>query len=613
MPENEFPGEPIPVERLGILLGNAYDILSLVSSGADGACYRAVERKLGREVSITVSAPIEGPHRKALRERFFACAKVMANLHHENLAGLYDFGELSPGQPYVVLEGIRGESLREILSRGLVPLPRILEWMQQLALGLQRLHERNLVHLAIEPGNLWIEEPEGRLRIGPFGIDSHPVAARERPSGPGHEEGGFRPPDYSAPECLGRGGEIDTAADLYSLGVIFYELLTGKIPGPGAPRPSHLVPYLDPRIDALVTSCLHEDPGCRVSDARRLAAEIGELRSETEVTGPKVIPNLGKPTAPEPVLPPAKTPRHGKQTAVLLAGIGLLAIAATAFAVISHFSGRARISELEKLSKESAETNRDLGSDLAGLRLQHEDSLEALSKLQEEKETLTSQIEDLREKAGMPTEKEHQLEMQLQDLSEKLKKADGEKERINREFEEYKRNYRAEIRKKAPGTRLGQLDLPSGQSLQDVEIVAVTEAYINVKHRSGLASVPFGDLPDALRNKYAYSPELAAAELAGIRESARLQGEANAASLERSREIQAMNRLEGIASRLAALRTQAATIEARIANAETDRGNIRTSQVDKNRVISGLQRDLQTINNQIDDLVRQQADTLNGR
>jgi non-specific serine/threonine protein kinase len=213
-----------------------YRITGKLGEGGMGAVFRAEDTKLGRAVALkflpTNVAGDPAAARQLLKE-----AQVASRLNHPNIATIYEVGE-AQGAPFIAMEVVEGESLRDILARGPLPQARLLDIARQVADGLQVAHDAGVLHRDLKPANIMVG-PQGRVKILDFGLAV--IAGRERAPGEGQSAfitrsraqwstGGTIP--YMPPEQL-RGEATDVRGDIFSFGVLLYECLTGRLPFPG--------------------------------------------------------------------------------------------------------------------------------------------------------------------------------------------------------------------------------------------------------------------------------------------------------------------------------------------------------------------------------------------
>lgn len=299
-PEQAPGGMQVPGMRLG-----HYRLVSLLAAGGMGHVYRAVDERLGRPVALKVLSAelISDPVRV---ERFRLEARRVAALRHPNIVPLLDYGEQS-GYPYLVMPLYPG-TLRDALATGhLLPPADVDAIILQIASALDYAHSCGLIHRDVKPENVLLDEQRHAL-LTDFGIAKASAAAPTglATSGPlVAAEVGQRPLvslEYSAPEQL-IGRPLDARADVYALGIVVYELMTGRVPfeaqegheyalvtrvltEPPVP-PSRHRPGLPPTLDAVVLCALHRDPARRFPTPGALASALHEVLSpRTPTTTP---------------------------------------------------------------------------------------------------------------------------------------------------------------------------------------------------------------------------------------------------------------------------------------------------------------------------------------
>jgi serine/threonine-protein kinase len=260
----------------GTILADRYRIIGLLGRGGMGEVYRADDLKLGQPVALKFlpRALAGDPVR---RERFFAEVRITRQLSHPNICRVYDIAEVN-GQHFLSMEYIDGEDLASLLQRiGYLSNVKALDIARQLIAGVAAAHERGVLHRDLKPANVMIDG-RGRVRITDFGLA---VAVTDEAQAA--EMSGT--PAYMAPEQLaGKGASV--RSDLYALGLILYEIYTGKqaftAPNLGELRaqedtqtaiaPSELQAGIDPIVERVIMRCLERDPRQRPASAALLAA-----------------------------------------------------------------------------------------------------------------------------------------------------------------------------------------------------------------------------------------------------------------------------------------------------------------------------------------------------
>ena len=193
-----------------------------------GVVYRARDPRLGREVAIKLISETVATDASRM-QRFEQEARAAGQLNHPNIVAVYDVGRHA-GAPYIVSELLEGESLRSRLLAGPLPPRRAIDYARQIAEGLAAAHERNIVHRDVKPDNLFITR-DGRIKILDFGIAklSRSSDDRAQTGFPTETEAGLvvGTANYMSPEQV-RGEAVDPRSDIFSCGVVFYEMLAGR-------------------------------------------------------------------------------------------------------------------------------------------------------------------------------------------------------------------------------------------------------------------------------------------------------------------------------------------------------------------------------------------------
>jgi hypothetical protein len=262
----------------GALLAERYRIVGLLGRGGMGEVYRADDLTLGQTVALKLLP--EALERDADRlGRFFNEVRVARQVTHPAVCRVYDLGE-AEGAHFLSMEYVDGENLASLLRRiGRLPPVKALEIARQMADGLGEAHARGVLHRDLKPENVMLDG-QGRVRITDFGL----AGLAESFSGDDVRSG---TPAYMAPEQLA-GREVTARSDVYSLGLVLYELFTGRRAFPGRsfaellrqhqedvpPAPSDIVEGLDPAVERVIVSCLEKDPRRRPPSARVVAGML---------------------------------------------------------------------------------------------------------------------------------------------------------------------------------------------------------------------------------------------------------------------------------------------------------------------------------------------------
>lgn len=305
------------LERIG-----HYKIVEELGRGGMGTVYKAHEESLNRSVAIKVLGE-HLSHDPEYVKRFLREARSAAALSHPNIVQIYFIGE-EDGRHYFVMEYVRGRSLHEILKQeGPIDVDRSVRYMREAASGLAEAHDHGVIHRDIKPANLMIDRAD-RLKIADFGLALVPGEAATKLTATGTFMG---TPGYLSPEqCLGE--EVDHRSDVYSLGITWYELLTGEMPfsadSPAAvlvrvvqvepPPVESLRPEVDERLRAILRKMIAKERGSRYADAHELQADLeayaaGVAPPVATTGGPTVKmeedDEATLPPMPPPVIPPA--------------------------------------------------------------------------------------------------------------------------------------------------------------------------------------------------------------------------------------------------------------------------------------------------------------------
>jgi len=309
-----------------------YEVLSPLGAGGMGEVYRARDPRLGRDVALKVVAGDEAPSPERLR-RFEREARAVAALKHPHILAVHDVGS-HEGQPYVVFELLEGETLRERLSRGPLPVSKAIELAVQVCHALSTAHARGVVHRDLKPENLFLAR-EGGAKLLDFGLaklHELPDDGSEMPTASATEAGRWvGTPGYISPEQL-NGERADERSDVFAFGAVLYEMLSGQRAFRGSSRADTLSAILerDPPpmtvpggpvplpLERVVRRCLEKDPEDRFQSARDVAFALDALSGSTSGA---TTPAATRPT-------PAR--RLLRASAALVAGAALVAIGTAA-------------------------------------------------------------------------------------------------------------------------------------------------------------------------------------------------------------------------------------------------------------------------------------------
>ncbi|MDP3851064.1 MAG: serine/threonine-protein kinase [Luteolibacter sp.] len=277
MSEDQPPATFVALDPAALApLFPGYEIDTLIATGGMGAVYHAVQKSLERDVAIKI-LPHEFSADEAFCAGFAAEAKAMARLNHPNLIGVYDFGEIA-GMLYIVMEYVPGNSLFHS-AHGIAIDPAEVIWIVTgICNGLAHAHENGIIHRDIKPSNILLDL-NANPKIGDFGL--------ARPADHKVQEGEeiYGTPHYTAPEVISAPGSVDCRADLFSVGVMLHELLTGRLPAEDH-RSASAISHCDPRFDAVIRRATDPFPSHRYSSASEIAHELHAIAT---TAGPRVL------------------------------------------------------------------------------------------------------------------------------------------------------------------------------------------------------------------------------------------------------------------------------------------------------------------------------------
>jgi tRNA A-37 threonylcarbamoyl transferase component Bud32 len=264
------------------------EILERLGQGGMGVVYKARQPRLDRLVALKILPPELGRD-PAFAERFSREARALARLTHPRIVGVHDFGEAG-GAFYLVMEFVDGVNLRGLLDRGRLQPDEALRIVPQICEALQYAHEEGVVHRDIKPENILLDR-RGNVKIADFGLAKLLGTTSQDSALTGSRQvmGTLR---YMAPEQMERPLAVDHRADIYSLGVVFYEMLTGELPMGRFDPPSKKV-QVDVRLDEVVLRALEKEPERRYQHASDIKTEVEALAMPAgpRGTGPGAGPN----------------------------------------------------------------------------------------------------------------------------------------------------------------------------------------------------------------------------------------------------------------------------------------------------------------------------------
>jgi hypothetical protein len=264
------PFAPPSTAELDVLIPG-YQFLEFIDSGGMGAVYKAVQKSLNRTVAVKLLPQVHR-NKATFAERFRREAEALARLNHPHIVAVHDFGETTDGQMYYAMEFVSGMDLQHLLKRESPGPTQILKIITQVCGALQFAHENGIVHRDVKPANILIDE-RGNVKVADFGLAKvvGPQSADYTATG-----STLGTPDYIAPEALDHDGKIDHRADIYSLGVMIYEIFTGHLPK-GVWEPPSVCSGADKGIDVVVSKAMQSNPDKRyqhVSDMTQVLEKL---------------------------------------------------------------------------------------------------------------------------------------------------------------------------------------------------------------------------------------------------------------------------------------------------------------------------------------------------
>jgi hypothetical protein len=340
----------------GTVLVERYRIVALLGRGGMGEVYRAEDLKLGNVVALKF-LPASLQKDAAALAGFHAEVRNARQVSHPNVCRVYDIGDVN-GQHFLTMEYIDGEDLASLLRRiGRLPPDKALETAHQICAGLAAAHDCGLLHRDLKPANIMLDG-RGRVRITDFGLalSSDDALGRSETAGT---------PAYMAPEQIAK-GEASVRSDVYSLGLVLYELFTGRLPYQAttpiewrrahlesSPRtPSSVVKDIDPVVEKAILRCLQKDPAQRPSSVRQVAAAFPG--------GDPLAAALAAGETPSPEMVAASGETEGLRPLVAWTGLAGVFVSVLAAILLSAQTKLYRRVQLEKPPEALAERARDI-------------------------------------------------------------------------------------------------------------------------------------------------------------------------------------------------------------------------------------------------------------
>ena len=284
------------IDVLPVRLGR-YFIESLIARGGFAKVYLSTDEALGRRVALKIPRLEKFKTPAKLRE-FLAEARTAAKLRHPGIVTIFDVGQFANGTNYIAMEYVAGQSLTDLMHAGRIPVPRAVDLLIKIAEAVHYAHSQGLVHRDLKPGNILIDD-RGEPRVVDFGLAVHETAQAQLQG----EVAGT--PAYMSPEQFrGEVHRLDGRTDIWSLGCVFYQLLTGRCPFHGdvnqlydevlnkAPKPPRQIDDRIPReLEAICFKCLSKSVDDRYTTAKDLADDLLDLRPTDRATIPPSPPS----------------------------------------------------------------------------------------------------------------------------------------------------------------------------------------------------------------------------------------------------------------------------------------------------------------------------------
>ncbi|MBT9449450.1 serine/threonine protein kinase [Akkermansia glycaniphila] len=261
------------------------DLIEPIGEGGMGAVYKARQRGLDRLIALKI-LPEEIGGDAAFSEQFTREAKALAKLNHPNIVSIHEFGK-KDDLYYIVMEYVDGTNLRTIMERGLINPKEALAIVPQICDALQYAHDRGIVHRDIKPENILLNRA-GTVKVADFGLVKLVPAQRTSATGGIAQQENSNAsvltrdgkvmgtPAYMAPEQLETPSDVDHRADIYALGVVFYQMLTGELPGTRLSTPFRKN-AIDAPLNDIVRKALESDPGKRYQQAGIMKTSLETL------------------------------------------------------------------------------------------------------------------------------------------------------------------------------------------------------------------------------------------------------------------------------------------------------------------------------------------------
>jgi serine/threonine-protein kinase len=334
VPDDQAGAEaPVRDDLIGQVIGDRFQVVSRLGQGGMGTVYEAQHRYIAKRVALKLLRAEITEKPEALA-RFQREALAASTIGHENIVTIDDFGRLPDGQVYLTMEYLDGQPLNRVLAGGQLPVDHVLEVAIQTCHGLAAAHAKGIIHRDMKPENIFLVDEGRKVKILDFGIAK--VSRTDNNTNLTKTGAIFGTPNYMAPEqALGKA--VDHRADLYAMGVILYEMLTGHVPfrsdsflailtqhvtkEPEPPTQAAPKRGITPELEALVLRAMAKNPDDRFADMGEMVAALLEVRRQVVGDRPlashlrlsKILPPTSEAPTTNELPPPIMVPEQADQ------------------------------------------------------------------------------------------------------------------------------------------------------------------------------------------------------------------------------------------------------------------------------------------------------------
>ncbi len=310
------PWVPLTAAELGELLPD-YDIEKLLGRGGMGAVYKGTQKSLDRPVAIKILSATLDEGDQGFADRFKNEARALGKLKHPGIVGVYDFGTAADGLLYIVMEFIDGTDVARMIAKsGRLHTDHAMAITAHVCDALAYAHERGIIHRDIKPANIMVGY-DGEVKVADFGLAK---MTQSKDSGLTQSGMAMGTLHYMAPEALMLGSAVDHRADIYAMGVMLYQMLTGKLPQGMFELPSLQIKGLDPRYDGIIAKALREDREVRYQTILEMRTDLDAILTQPVVKvdaeaskPPAALNTQARPQRPGSPHAPPPEPRDGER------------------------------------------------------------------------------------------------------------------------------------------------------------------------------------------------------------------------------------------------------------------------------------------------------------